>query len=38
VPFDYTTKGEQAIIGPWKSWFDIFPDASCEAPLRVGSR
>ena len=30
VPFDYTTKGEQAIIGPWKSWFDIFPDASCE--------
>jgi predicted ester cyclase len=30
VPFNYTTTGEQAIIGPWKSWFDIFPDASCE--------
>jgi ketosteroid isomerase-like protein len=30
VPFDYTTKGERAIIDPWKSWFDIFPDASCE--------
>lgn len=30
VPFDYTTKGERAIIDPWKSWFDIFPDATCE--------
>jgi len=30
VPFDYTTKGEKAIIDPWKSWFDIFPDATCE--------
>lgn len=30
VPFDYTTKGDRAIIDPWKSWFDIFPDATCE--------
>ena len=30
VPFAYTTKGKRAIIDPWKSWFDIFPDASCE--------
>lgn len=30
VPFDYTTRGERAIIDPWKSWFDIFPDATCE--------
>jgi ketosteroid isomerase-like protein len=30
VPFDFTTKGERAIIDPWKSWFDIFPDATCE--------
>jgi predicted ester cyclase len=30
VPFDYTTTGERAIIDPWKSWFDIFPDATCE--------
>ena len=30
VPFNYTTKGERAIIDPWKSWFDIFPDATCE--------
>ena len=30
VPFEYTTRGERAIIDPWKSWFDIFPDATCE--------
>ena len=30
VPFDFTSKGENAIIDPWKSWFDIFPDATCE--------
>jgi ketosteroid isomerase-like protein len=30
VPFNYTTKGERAIVDPWKSWFDIFPDATCE--------
>lgn len=30
VPFDYTTRGERAIIDPWKGWFDIFPDATCE--------
>ena len=30
VPFDHTTKGEHAIIEPWKSWFDVFPDAACE--------
>jgi ketosteroid isomerase-like protein len=30
VPFDFTTRGERAIIDPWKSWFDIFPDATCE--------
>ena len=26
VPFNITSKGENAIIDPWKSWFDIFPD------------
>jgi len=30
VPFDYTTKGENAIVDPWVSWFGIFPDATCE--------
>lgn len=30
VPFDFTTRGVDAIIDPWKSWFGIFPDASCE--------
>lgn len=30
VPFDYTTRGESAIIDPWVSWFGIFPDATCE--------
>jgi ketosteroid isomerase-like protein len=30
VPFDYTTRGETAIIVPWRAWFDIFPDATCE--------
>jgi predicted ester cyclase len=30
VPFNVTTTGESAIIDPWKSWFDIFPDATCE--------
>lgn len=30
VPFDFTSRGERAIIDPWKSWFEIFPDATCE--------
>jgi len=30
VPFNLTSRGERAIIDPWKSWFDIFPDATCE--------
>lgn len=30
VPFDLTTTGESAIVEPWKSWFAIFPDATCE--------
>ncbi|MDR7135037.1 ketosteroid isomerase-like protein [Lysobacter niastensis] len=30
VPFDFTTQGVNAIIDPWKSWFNIFPDATCE--------
>jgi quinol monooxygenase YgiN/predicted ester cyclase len=30
VPFNYTTRGESAIIDPWVSWFGIFPDATCE--------
>jgi len=30
VPFDYTSTGSNAIVDPWKSWFQIFPDATCE--------
>lgn len=30
VPFAFTSTGENAIIDPWKAWFDIFPDATCE--------
>lgn len=30
VPFAYTMTGEKVIIDPWKNWFDIFPDATCE--------
>jgi predicted ester cyclase len=30
VPFNYTSTGVKAIIDPWKAWFDIFPDATCE--------
>ena len=30
VPFNFTTRGERAIVDPWKAWFDIFPDATCE--------
>lgn len=30
VPFNFTTYGVDAIIDPWKSWFNIFPDATCE--------
>jgi ketosteroid isomerase-like protein len=30
VPFAYLATGERAIIDPWKNWFDIFPDATCE--------
>jgi len=36
VPFDFTTTGKNAIIDPWKSWFDIFPDATCEVRSLVG--
>jgi predicted ester cyclase len=35
VPFNFTSKGENAIIDPWKSWFDIFPDARCEVKSLV---
>jgi len=35
VPFNYTSKGPRAIIDPWKSWFDIFPDATCEVQSLV---
>lgn len=35
VPFNYTSKGENAIIDPWKSWFDIFPDATCQVQSLV---
>ncbi|MCR5868515.1 MAG: nuclear transport factor 2 family protein [Aquincola tertiaricarbonis] len=30
VPFNYLATGVNAIIDPWKSWFNIFPDATCE--------
>ncbi|MGH7130975.1 MAG: ester cyclase [Phycisphaerales bacterium] len=30
VPFNFTSTGASAIIDPWKSWFSIFPDATCE--------
>jgi ketosteroid isomerase-like protein len=30
VPFDYLATGVNAIIDPWKNWFQIFPDATCE--------
>jgi predicted ester cyclase len=30
VPFEFTSRGVNAIIDPWKSWFSIFPDATCE--------
>jgi predicted ester cyclase len=30
VPFNLTSRGTRAIIDPWKSWFEIFPDATCE--------
>ncbi len=36
VPFKFTSKGKRAIIDPWKSWFDIFPDATCEVRSIVG--
>jgi predicted ester cyclase len=36
VPFKFTSKGKRAIIDPWKSWFDIFPDATCEVRSVVG--
>ena len=36
VPFNVTTKGVNAIHDPWKSWFDIFPDATCEVQSLVG--
>lgn len=35
VPFNYTSKVARAIIDPWKSWFDIFPDATCEVQSLV---
>jgi len=30
VPFNFTSTGVSAIIDPWKSWFEIFPDATSE--------
>lgn len=30
VPFNYLATGVNAIIDPWKNWFNIFPDATCE--------
>jgi ketosteroid isomerase-like protein len=36
VPFNFTSKGVNAIIDPWKSWFTIFPDATCEVRSLVG--
>lgn len=36
VPFNFTSTGKRAIIDPWKSWFDIFPDATCEVRSIVG--
>lgn len=30
VPFNVTSRGDRAIIDPWLSWFEIFPDATCE--------
>ena len=30
VPFNFLSTGVNAIIDPWKSWFNIFPDATCE--------
>ncbi|MBB5712475.1 ester cyclase [Sphingomonas xinjiangensis] len=35
VPFNFTSRGVRAIIDPWKSWFDIFPDATCEVQTLV---
>src|ERR1700761_3423735 len=35
VPFNYTSKGPRAIIDPWNSWFDLFPDATCEVQSLV---
>ncbi|MEH0196468.1 ester cyclase [Caulobacter sp. CCNWLY153] len=35
VPFAFTSTGPEAIIGPWKSWFEIFPDATCEVQSLV---
>jgi ketosteroid isomerase-like protein len=35
VPFNYTSKGARAIVDPWKSWFEIFPDATCEVQSLV---
>lgn len=30
VPFKFPSTGVSAIIDPWKAWFGIFPDATCE--------
>ncbi len=35
VPFNFTSTGPSAIIDPWKSWFEIFPDATCEVQSLV---
>lgn len=35
VPFNFTSTGVSAIIDPWKSWFEIFPDATCEVKSLV---
>jgi predicted ester cyclase len=35
VPFDFTSRGVNAIIDPWRAWFEIFPDATCEVKSLV---
>lgn len=35
VPLDNTTTGVTTMADPWKSWFDIFPDTTCEVQSLV---
>jgi len=37
VPFNCLTTGKNAIIDPWISWFNIFPDATCEVKSLIAS-